>query len=805
MRLRPRYQKVLSDLWGNRTRSLLVLASIAVGLFAIGVIANISVLGRSDMQSGYAAINPVNIRVVVSYVPQGLVERIARLPGVAEAQGERTFSTRVQNADGEWILLDVHAFKDPGDLQVNQVRLMAGKWPPAEGEIVFDQYQFPDTGAQVGGWVTLELPSGRTRRLKVVGVIQDQTIGVSGGAGGFFAAPVQGYLDRDTLDELEQELPRMFNVLHLTVEGDDQDPAYLEQVTARVRRELERNNVQIISIHQRSSTDHPNLYLVEAILAVLVVIGLLVVFLSGFLITNTLQAIMNQQLTQIGILKTVGARRTQIAGIYLLLSVLFGVLAFIAAVPPSNLVAYWIVDFLATEANYTFQGGRLSPQVIGIQAVIALTMPVAAALAPVWSGTRISVQEALSGYRQSNPPDQSRLDRLISRLRSVSMILLIALRNTFRRKVRLALTLLTLTLGGAVFIATFNVRLSLEDYVDQIVQYFMADVNLTFSRSYRIEEVERALAELPGISHVEGWTFARTELILEDDVVGESVSLLAPPAGSVLIEPIMLKGRWIEPGDENAIALSELFLERFPDLDVGDTLRLRVNGKETEWVVVGFFQLAGKISGLSAYTHYDYLAGLIHQPGRASVYRLASTHPDLSPADQMALAQQVEDLLDRKGFQVADVDTGRAMMETASEGFNILTAILLFLAILTAMVGSIGLAGVMSLNVMERTREIGILRAVGASDRALLRMVLIEGALIGLFSWVLSGLAAVPITRVMANAVSLALFGGEASFAFTPTGLFIWLAVVIVLSVLASIIPARSATHLTIREVLAYE
>src|SRR5690606_38992499 len=115
------------------------------------------------------------------------------------------------------------------------------------------------------------------------------------------------------------------------------------------------------SIHQRSSTDHPNLYLVEAILAVLVVIGLLVVFLSGFLITNTLQAIMNQQLTQIGILKTVGARRTQIAGIYLLLSVLFGVLAFIVAVPPSNLVAYWIVDFLATEANYTFQGGRLSP------------------------------------------------------------------------------------------------------------------------------------------------------------------------------------------------------------------------------------------------------------------------------------------------------------------------------------------------------------------------------------------------------------------------------------------------------------
>src|SRR5690606_34692155 len=122
---------------------------------------------------------------------------------------------------------------------------------------------------------------------------------------------------------------------------------------------------------------------------------------------------------------------------------------------------------------------------------------------------------------------------------------------------------------------------------------------------------------MPGIWRGKGWTFARPEYNAEVEAVGGGVSLLTPAFGRVLIEPIMLKGRWIEPGDENAIALSELFLERFPDLDVGDTLRLRVNGKETEWVVVGFFQLAGKISGLSAYTHYDYLAGLIHQPGQA--------------------------------------------------------------------------------------------------------------------------------------------------------------------------------------------
>jgi putative ABC transport system permease protein len=135
----------------------------------------------------------------------------------------------------------------------------------------------------------------------------------------------------------------------------------------------------------------------------------------------------------------------------------------------------------------------------------------------------------------------------------------------------------------------------------------------------------------------------------------------------------------------------------------------------------------------------------------------------------------------------------------------VLTALLLFLALLTALVGSIGLTGTMSLNVMERTREIGVLRAIGAADRILMRMVLIEGALIGLLSWLLASLAAFPISILMSNAISQSLFGGSTDFGFTPIGFAIWLAAVIILSVLASVMPARNAARLTIREVLSYE
>jgi putative ABC transport system permease protein len=307
------------------------------------------------------------------------------------------------------------------------------------------------------------------------------------------------------------------------------------------------------------------------------------------------------------------------------------------------------------------------------------------------------------------------------------------------------------------------------------------------------------------VKEVEGWMFARTEIIQEDGSIGESVGMLAPPVSSQLVKPIMISGRWLVPGDRNAVTLSELFLEAYPDLTVGDTLRLRVNGDETDWVVVGFFQLAGKVSGYSAYTSYEYLADLLHMPGKAISYRVVASKMDLTRGEQEVLGQAIEAHLAASGIRTVDMTTGESLTRTASDGFNVLTAFLLFLALLTALVGSIGLAGTMSLNVMERTREIGILRAIGAADTALMRIVLVEGAFIGFLSWLFSSLAAFPISEIMSDSVSIALFGGPANFGFSPTGFVIWAVLVVLLAVSASVIPAYSSTRLTIREVLAYE
>ncbi len=803
---RPRWHKILSDLWSNRVRSLLVVASITVGLFAIGVIATMYSVISADMASGYAATNPANIFISTQLFNKDFVDHIRRMQGVRQAEGARISDIRLEASPGEWVLVRVKSAPDFNEMQINAIHLDEGVWPPQDHEIVIERSKLAKTRAQLGDEVTVELPSGKKRQLKVTGIVQDQSIGAGGtGSGGFFSAPVQGYVNQSTLEWLEQIQPYQLNTIYVTVTGDTQDKIRLDEIATRITDDMKKNGQEAASASTRSSFEHPNRNLVEAISSVLIVLGLLVMFLSGFLITNTLQALLDQQMQQIGIMKTVGARQIQIVSLYMAIILILGLIAFGIAAPLAHQAAYGLLRLLTVKLNIQIQEQRFIPLAVIVQGVLALLVPQAAAFLPIWQGSRISVQEALSGIRQGSEPVESWIDRRLSQIHKLSRPLRISLRNVFRRKGRLILTLITLTTGGAVFIATFNVQVSMNNYIRQLSHYFLADVNLTLGRSYRIEEVDRMLSAFPQITRIEGWTSARTELVMEDGSAGESVQLLAPPAGSHLVEPILLKGRWLLPGDENAIVLNEEFLSRFPDLITGDALRLRVNGKEYDWVVVGFFQFAGRVTGFIAYTNYEYLSTLINQPNRAVLYRIVASSSGLPTDQQEILAQEIEAHLRDLNIPIADISTGSAVSQLAADGFNVLTAFLLFMAVLTALVGSIGLTGTMSMNVMERTREIGVMRAIGASNKILMRMVIVEGMLIGLISWLLGSALAFPISSLLADSITLAIFDAPSNFGLTANGFIIWLAAVILLSVIASVMPARNAARLTIREVLAYE
>lgn len=804
---RPRWNKVLSDLWGNKIRTLLVIASIMVGLFAVGLISSMTVIISEDLAAGYRSVNPANVLAFTTPFDDDLVERVRRLPGVADAQGRRVVTLRVRTASGKWDPIEINAIPDIESMSVNRVHLEEGLWPPKKREIVVDRFKLGDlpvsvNGSQVNGSIEVELPSGKIRTIPLVGVINDQTIGMTGG-GGFFLAPVQGYVTADTLEWLEQA--DTYNRLYVTAAENSNDKDWLRELSNRVSNAVEDAGGVVYASMVRASNDHPNRVYVDALAAVLYMLGFLVVFLSGFLITNTLAALLNQQMYQIGIMKTIGARRLQVMGIYMLLIFVFGITAFVIALPLSSRAAYALLEFFTHAINMNLQGYRVVPQAVIIELVIALVVPQAAGFIPIWHGTRISAVEALSGYSQAHPQGgRSWVDR--ARWRKLPRPLLLSLRNTFRRRGRLFLTLLTLTLGGAVFIATFNVQRSLTSYIERIGSYFMADINVSLEKEYRIDKIRDLLSEIPEVDTVEGWAAASGSLVMADGSDGESFHLLAPPAHSPVVKADMLEGVWVDQVDfPNAIAVNERFREVLPGLKVNDTLTIEINGDKTDVVVVGFFRMAGRSSGFLAYTTYEYLSNQIHQANVSYTYRIKGKTPHMTLEQQDALGDDIEKHLADYGIRVTEVSAGHSLTATTADGLNVLTLFLLIMASLIAIVGSIGLMGTMSMNVLERTREIGVVRAIGASNRAVMNMVMVEGVLIGLMSWFFGSLLAFPISTLMSNAINLSLFGAVADFTFTPIGVVLWLVVVLLLSSLASVLPARNAVRLTIREVLSYE
>jgi putative ABC transport system permease protein len=500
-------------------------------------------------------------------------------------------------------------------------------------------------------------------------------------------------------------------------------------------------------------------------------------------------------------MKAIGGRGLQIAGLYVGMVIIFSLLALAIAIPLAWLGAHAIVGYIAGLLNTDVRSFDLPPNVLALQVAVGLIVPLLAALFPILRGTRVTIREALSDYGLRTQPARGLIDRIVDGIPGVSRPFLLSLRNTFRRKARLTLTLITLTLGGAIFIAVMSVRSSLLLTLDDAFRFWGYDVEVDFGRGYRTELIQQETLAVPGIVKTETWSFAGVRRVRPDGTTSDSLHINGVPAPSQVIHPSLISGRWLLPDDENALVINADLLKNEPDIKVGDELVLREGTEETRWRVVGLIRSA--LSGPRLFANYAYASRLFHTAGRASaVLVVTDVHDGTS---QSRIAKALEEHLKQEGLRVTYVGTTEEARQRADFQVGIIVVFLMIMALLLALVGGLGLMGTMSLNVVERTREIGVMRAIGASDGALLFIVIGEGVLIGVLSWVAGALVSLPLSKLLSDAVGVAFLNDQLNYTFSIDGAVIWLIFVVVLSAIASLLPARGASRLSVREVLAYE
>ena len=439
-------------------------------------------------------------------------------------------------------------------------------------------------------------------------------------------------------------------------------------------------------------------------------------------------------------------------------------------------------------------------RVLYLEMGAALIVPIFAALVPVIGGVRVSIRETLSNYGIASGGN-SFFDRMLVQVQGLPRPVLLSLRNTFRRKGRLFMTLGTLTLAGTLFISVMNVKDALvAGEADLMKQFFAFDVSISFEGDYKARSIEERALRIPGVEAAEARIGTSMQVIKDDLSKGQSFNVIGLPVDSIFTKPDMNSGRWLAADDANSMVVSSALMAKMPEVSVGDTVILSVDNKKRDWKIVGVFP---DPYDMLAYSEFGYLSRSLGRDGLASMVYIAKDPGENITQDE--LSARIEKSFKDSGIKVVATMTKDTIASSWSSRDAFTVSFLMSMAAMAAVIGGLGLMGLMSLNVLERTREIGVMRSIGAASASVGSIVMTEGLIIGALAWLLAIPASIPISLAFNAAMGNLMVGKPLDFIFSPSGLYLWGGTVVVIAIAASLLPAYRAMKMSIRETLAYE
>jgi putative ABC transport system permease protein len=484
------------------------------------------------------------------------------------------------------------------------------------------------------------------------------------------------------------------------------------------------------------------------------------------------------------------------------------VIALIVSIPLSRFAAYGFYTQIARLLNLEITDTSIPWSVPLIQIISGIAIPMIAAAFPLIRGSRISVRAALDNYgvsAKSNPVS------FISRLPFINLFsdtFRLALRNAFRQRARLALTLGLLAAGGAMFMTALNVSEAWEKNLSRIYVQRLYDQEIKLNDRINPDNILGRIKSLKGVTSVEGWDYSSTSLVKEGsyevtktypDKGHGSFTILALPVNTKLLNPTITEGRWLSTEGTHEVVLNQL--ARTSEMKIGDEITLSIEDKPTTWKVIGFTEDIG--SSAAAYVSiqsFQKLNGSAHQ-----VKMIRISYADRSKDYAFNKNREIDRVLEELDISVSSSTPVWLLHNAVAAHMKVLVNALLAMAILMAVVGTLGLTSTISMNVLERTREIGVMRAIGATPKKIRSLIVSEGLTIGILSIVLAFVISIALSYFMGEFIGHISFKTPLTLTISSIAIVIWVLIVTIGSYLATILPAKRANIVTTREALSYE
>ena len=800
----PRWKKLLRDLQSARGRMVMMVVAIAVSIFGVGTIMSAYTILTREISRNYLNTNPASALLELDRVDDSLVQAVRARPDIADAEAGSWFVSRVELKPNEWMPLLLFVVRDFDTQRINTFQPESGDWPPPEGTILLEREALKLANLEVGDSLTVQTPNGPKNTVPISGLVHDPAL-----APAWQEQTLYGYITPATLAWLGESSD--LRILKIIVKEQPLNVAAIDATTSNLAGWLKEQGYAVEEIRIPPPGKHPHQSQMTAILVLLLSFSLMALVLSAILTATMISGLLAQQIRQIGVMKAIGARSSQITGLYLAMIILVGLVAIAIGLPPSILAGREFAGVVAQLLNFTLYSQAIPLWVYAVLALMGTLVPLGVALNPIIKTMKTTVREIINDYGVSSDSfGTNKLDSLLSKVRGVDNTLILALRNTFRRRGRLLLTLGLLAAAGGMFMTSINVKTAWETYLEDAASNRHYDLEIRLNTPVQKERILALVSGVDNVKQVEPWDLIPAALFRPDglDIVRTypdgghgSFTLRAALPQSQMLQFHLLSGRRLEPGDSGGVVLNHLAAALFPNVEVGDSIQMTINSQPATFRVIGIVREL--LTPATAYVIPETFASVTGQP-LESTNTIRIVLQDQDPAVRSAVTGEIERILMAENISMKVV-ISETMLESATSGHVYIFIIaLLLMALVLAAVGALGLMSSMSTSVIERTREFGIMRAIGAKSQAILRNIISEGLFIGLMSWGIANLVSLPLSLAVGTLIGNLAFRFPLPLILSPLAVFIWLMVIIIGSIAASAYPAWKASQLTIRETLAY-
>ena len=808
--LSTRWIKLLRDVQLTPGRIILMVIAIAAGVFGLATMFTSYVILDREIPINYLATNPASATIKLDRIDERLLSEVRAFPGIGAAQGSSTFHTSIVNdrsTPGAPQEIKIFANLDFSEKTISRIFPKEGAWPPPPDSLLLEQESLKQLQRKVGDSLTIDLGDGRSKTLLIAGTVHDPAMPTP-------SMSAFAYVSLATMRGLSDgKNPQNLQII---VSKKTLDAKHIEGVVTQLTGRLTQLGYQIERIQIPPPGEHPHQAIMQGVLIMLMCFSLLALLLSSVLSASIIEGLMAQQSRQMAVMKAIGASVSQIAVLYFTFIFMISALATAIAVPAGLAAGFALSKLVLLKIlNFSLHSSALPIAPLSSLILTGILLPMLIAARSILAKTRVSVHSALSNFGTSQQHYSAVGNwKIIDKLTWINRSLIMSLRNCFRNRGRLILSLVLLSSAGAMFISSLNVKNASQQHL----------LNAATERHYQLEVISKMpqdqtkmrqlLQGIDGIQSIEAWPASRVARVGKSGIEIErsypdgahgTLTMVAMPVQSQLIDLPLTQGRKLTAEDLDAVILNQRALAFFPNTKVGDKIQISSFGKIKTLQLTGIAQQ--KMTGATAYISpatLATLATLSNQSELSRNYKIVSTQKRESEPELTALANTIRQVLKDHQIPVAAIVT-ETMLRTEVDGhFNLLILSLLFIALLMASVGALGLSATISNYVVERTREFGIMRSLGASRSTIMQNIIVEACMITAISYLLAVILALPLSAFIGQFVGELLMEEAFPLVVSWQSLALWCLITTFIGIAASAVPAWHSARLSIREALVF-